>query len=125
MDFRHLEEDELGVELVIRQIDRVSASAFDRLISVSNMESAGQREKPSLPHPVKTSTEVVLCKRKLSQLDKDRRSSAISGDQVSLNVLRSRALHLIDRLERLHNHARDNHAIPPPFSKMHEIYMCC
>lgn len=112
MDLQHLESDELEVEFHIRNIDPKAESALLKLTQTLSEEEAGVRSKPVLPHPLKASSEIQLCKRKLSQMEQERIKHVTSGDSTSLDVLRSRACHMVKRLERLVRYASDNHAIP-------------
>lgn len=113
MDLQHLESDELEVEFQIRKVDPMSDSALVKLTQTLREEEAGARSKPTLPHPIKASSEIQLCKRKLNLMEQERIKHATSGDLTSLDVLRSRACHMVSRLERLVSYASDNHAIPP------------
>lgn len=113
MDLRHLESDELNVECQVRNIDPLGEHAVEKLSAVMTEESAGNLVKPSLPHPLKTSSEISLCKRKLSLMEEERQKHEAGGDVGALEVLQSRANHLVCRLERLESYALENIAIPP------------
>lgn len=112
MDPRHLEPDELAIEFAIRHIDNNAESALEILKNVIDLEQSSKRDKPKGPHALKISTELVLCKRKIAQIDKDRQECYAKSDFQSLIALRSRTIHLVDRLERLQSYATDNHAVP-------------
>lgn len=113
MGLGHLESDELSVECQARNIDPLRGHASQKLAAMMNEESAGMREKPLLPHPLKLTSEIALCKRKLSQIEEERKRHDADGVVEALEVLRSRAKHLVARLERLVNYAVDNATIPP------------
>lgn len=111
MDLRHLETDELQVEFIVRNLDPSGESALEKLSLILVDEQSGSRPLPSLPPFSKTSSEITLCKRKLSQIEGERLELGVSGDQPALAVLRSRTLHLVSRMERLANYDSENQAI--------------
>lgn len=112
MDFRLLESDELDVEYVVRKIDPMSESAFDRLVSITNLEQAGKRDKPTIPHPIQIPLELEICKRKVVQLSEAFVKFSEAYDPSTLRVLRVRTVHLVNRLERLRSHAGEEVEVP-------------
>lgn len=111
MDLRHLESDELEVEFNVRKIDQRDDGAWDSLSRMIIDEQSDMRVLPSLPPFFKTSSEMSLCKRKMTQMEQERLERAAIGDELALGVLRSRALHLVSRLERLAVYASENVAV--------------
>lgn len=101
MDIRRLETDELEVECLVRNIDPNNESAIDNLISLILLENEGKRDKPMLTHTLKASSEGVICKKKLAEIEKIRERLIGKGDVQGLESLQQRATHLIARLERL------------------------
>lgn len=112
MDIHHLESDELAVEFSARNMDQLAQFALENLSMAITEERSGTREKPNLPHPLKTSSEMSLCKRKLIQMEQERLKFEGTGDIRALEVLRSRAVHLVERLERLRLYATENIGVP-------------
>lgn len=111
MDLHHLESDELQMEYNIRKLDPKADSALVELSKIIIDEQSGSRQLPSLPPFSKTSSEITLCKRKMSQLETERVQLGDPVEESALAVLRSRALHLISRLERLSAYESENRAI--------------
>lgn len=105
MDLRHLDPDELEVEFKVRKLDPNSESAVESLFKIITEEQSGMRLLPSLPSLFKISSEMSLCKRKMTQMEQERLERVASGNESALEVLRSRALHVVSRLERLAAHS--------------------
>lgn len=111
MDLHHLESDELELEFNIRKLDPTGISALENLTRIIIDEQSGARPLPILPPFYKTSSDITSCKRKLSQIESARLDLADPVDESALSVLRSRALHLIGRLERLVCYDLENRAL--------------
>lgn len=110
MDIQHLDNEEFGVECLIRKVNVESDSATDELSSILAEEESGDRAKPVVPHPMKSSTELLLCNKKLTQCFsgfETWRVKSSNGDVnvTELKVLQSRIIHITGRLERLVLHA--------------------
>lgn len=108
MDLRVLEKDEVDVECEVRKIDPLDESAFDKLLALVNLEIAGKRDKPILPHPLKPTTEKNVCERKIAQIREGFEKCTVTSSEQSLWVLRVRLVHVIDRLERLRRYDGDD-----------------
>lgn len=122
MDIRKLETDELEVECLIRNIDPKNESAIDNLISLILLEKEGKRDKPTLTHKIKASSEAVLCKKKLTELEKLRENLVRKGDVLGLESLRLRATHTIERLERLLISVKEDHNVSALLGEARKVF---
>lgn len=101
MDIRHLAEDELNVEFVLRNLDPAQVTSLDKLKKILADEAAGIRNKPERPNCEKGNTELQLCNKKLMQCMGDFETAKRETNRECLPVLFSRVLHLLGRFERL------------------------
>lgn len=103
MDVRHLAQDELDSELLIRGINAHDENSVDMLIATIEAESRGEQAKPKIPPGIRHNSEARACRQKLDVLKEEVSRIAQEAIDSDMPVLNSRFIHLIGRIERLHS----------------------
>lgn len=106
MDVRHLDNEEVRVELEIRNLID-TPEAIPTLVDIIAEECAGQRQMPTAPHKAQPVSEVNLFNKKIRQFRIEYEEVIKEGDKNGLVVLMSRLLHLAGRIQRLSTVAPD------------------
>lgn len=101
MDIRHLSEEEVNVELEVRNIDPKQEDRFEKLKKILEEEAALTIGKPAMPHRIKANVELQACNRKTLILMGEFEKAKGSRDIGCLEVLFSRVTHVIGHFERL------------------------
>lgn len=108
MDICHLDDDEVNVELEVRNLDASKVTSLDDLKRMLADEATGVRGKPAGPHRLKsTNVELQLLNRKSLKCMGDYETAKREGDRDRFSVLYSKVLHLLGRFERLKEIARN------------------
>lgn len=98
MDIKHLDEEEILVELETRNIQPNTENALEKLTTVLADEEAGRVGRPEHPH---------RCNKKLRCCMGDFETAKRTPDRNVYAKLISKTIHLIHRFERLAIHAQN------------------
>lgn len=102
MNIELLDQDELAVEFLVRNIDGTRENGKRVLAALVAEENCGQRPRPPRPHPyTRTLTsELAEIKRKIFEIGSDLHRLVTSPDEHLFERCVSRVLHLRYRLDR-------------------------
>lgn len=103
MDVRHLAQDELDSELLIRGINAEDENSVVLLIATIEAESRGELTKPKFPSKTRHNSEARTCRQKLDLLKEEVSRIAQEANDSDIPLLNSRFIHLTDRIRRLHS----------------------
>lgn len=98
----HLLEDELEEEFSVRGIVGGGDSAWAKLLLNLASESSGVLPKPKALPTIRQASEMRSCANKLKDLSVGMQNAVRESDDSMFNILRSRYMHLQDRVNRLH-----------------------
>lgn len=101
-----LDQDELAVEFLVRNIDGTKENGRKVLSALVAEENAGKRPRPPRPHPYSRTltSELAEVKRKMFEIGADLHQLVTCPDELLLARCLSRMLHLRFRLDRSRTH---------------------